>query len=709
MNTPEGLPAGRARGNGDFFAIGSRPPGRALVGLIVGTVFALALAVNGWAVHERRAGTPSLVSGSPGFEAAALPDPSGNLDFAAVSGRAAAFQALSGTPLANPPRTVWYRLRIRNPSDSDWHAVVCPSNDYLLEAECYIPRVGAPPLVERGGASVRWYDRTVRAPKVAFRIDVPARAQAVAYVRIADAIKQPASFLLWTDAAVFERTVSVYGVELVGFFSIWAALVLYNAFLYAVLRRRDYGLYVAYALSIGLGILTSSDVSTMLVGWPAWPLRGMVVTLALNLAGYNLVQFSRAFLETERLAPALDAVLKAFGRLALLGLLGIPAWLSAKTAWTFEASDFLMVMALAISVVIAGGVLFARRVPQAGLYLLAFVPLIAGAMYMLGDNLGEPVMRNNRMPVLSANAVELIFLALALAWRYRRLSDEAAQLHADYTLRLESEVARQTGNLREANESLSKAVREKDRILTILGHDLRGPAQNLYRLCQAFAEDPAGFSSGDVGAMAGEIEEACRAQLELLETLLAWGRAKAGDSSAAQLSSAYELVHRAIGLHSEGAARKQIAIDLQVDPTLTVWSDPEAAEAILRNLVGNALKFTHPGGRICIDARLIDRRTEIAVRDNGVGIAPARLKELLSGPVPSARGTRSEKGSGVGLMLCQELAQANGGELRIETELKRGTSVTLTLAAAAPSPPTDAAQAPGGHPAPESLSSQLAG
>ncbi len=225
-------------------------------------------------------------------------------------------------------------------------------------------------------------------------------------------------------------------------------------------------------------------------------------------------------------------------------------------------------------------------------------------------------------------------------------------------------------------------VAERDRILTIIGHDLRGPANSLKSLVQLLADNAATFTPKELADLSRKIDRACSLQLELLDSLLTWGRAQAGQGWEPTSVMASEALEAAWGPLASLAGEKNIGMTDASPAGVNVLVDPPLLQTILRNLLVNAIKFTRPGGRIEVGGRLLKPgMAELHVRDNGVGIAPERLSSLLGGVVESTPGTWSEQGSGLGLRLCRDLARKAGGGIRIESAPDHGTTVFLTLPA----------------------------
>ena len=580
-------------------AFAAKPPARWLVAALVVLLFGAGLLTLHEVNCSRRADLPSRVSGSRGFTVQYLVDTTGKLGFDEVLARSAAGGFSDKKPGPGNAACVWYRLSISNDSDKPLRGVLAPSNEFLLDVRLYRDRGDGTREVEQAGSSLRWALRSFPVLRPAFTVDLPPRGQTEFYVRIFDPVKHPRNFLLWDDDRVFLSLNNLYGLQLAGYFSLWVAMMAYNGFLYAVLRRRDYLIYFLYVLSMGALVFAAGDLSTTLIPWPHWPLRGIVVLTMLNVTTFCLIGFSRVFLETATRTPVLDRWIRRTGWIVLGFSLAFPAWFSATSASWCVAANLVLVLGVMAIFPLLGLFLFARKVPQAGLYVLAFVPLAAGMVYTLRDNVGMPDARTNGIPLLCGDALQLVFLALALAARYRRISDEANRFNLEYTARLESEVAERTRELRKSNESLARANRDKDRVLGIIGHDLRGPAHQLYTLSQVLSSGPAGHSPGEMEALAAEIEETCKAEIDLLDNLLLWSRMQAdGNLTKALLQPADEIVKGAVAAMERTARAKGIAIEVDLEPTLTFKADSQVVLTVIRNLLGNAIKFTKSGGRV---------------------------------------------------------------------------------------------------------------
>jgi signal transduction histidine kinase len=138
-------------------------------------------------------------------------------------------------------------------------------------------------------------------------------------------------------------------------------------------------------------------------------------------------------------------------------------------------------------------------------------------------------------------------------------------------------------------------------------------------------------------------------------------------------------VNHSIELFQEQAAAKQIQLHVTIPKDVKVFADSNHVLSILRNLISNAIKFTPQGGEVFIYHKAENGNVMVSVRDTGLGIEPNHIKIILEGRFFSTYGTHNEKGSGFGLMLCQEFVRLNKGNLNIESKVGKGSTISFTL------------------------------
>jgi len=240
--------------------------------------------------------------------------------------------------------------------------------------------------------------------------------------------------------------------------------------------------------------------------------------------------------------------------------------------------------------------------------------------------------------------------------------------------------------LKSKHKELLAILAFKNRLLSIISHDLRGPIGALAQLLQFLEEDVRDKIPETQTTMLIESRIAAENAFTLLQNLLEW--AKLQNSAIALMPRELRvgtLVASVFGILRGQALMKNIDLKNAVDPELLLDVDPNAMETILRNLVSNALKFTPSGGIVRIEGGSENGTRRIEVRDSGIGMTPETLARAfdLSERV-STVGTQGERGSGLGLVLCRDLTIKCGGSLRMESQVGKGTSVFLTFPPAMP-------------------------
>jgi two-component system sensor histidine kinase/response regulator len=191
----------------------------------------------------------------------------------------------------------------------------------------------------------------------------------------------------------------------------------------------------------------------------------------------------------------------------------------------------------------------------------------------------------------------------------------------------------------------------------------------------------------DIQDMSQDIHKAAKAAYSLLDNLLTWSQIqrKGGMVYQPERIEVGELAQETIELLGRAAARKEIELSNAVEAGLMAHGDRDMISTVMRNLTSNALKFTPRGGAVRLSAQ---RRTlpgspefvAISVRDTGVGMSQEDIDRLFRIDVShSTLGTEKEQGTGLGMIICKEMVERNGGQIRVESELGKGTTVEFTV------------------------------
>jgi len=221
----------------------------------------------------------------------------------------------------------------------------------------------------------------------------------------------------------------------------------------------------------------------------------------------------------------------------------------------------------------------------------------------------------------------------------------------------------------------------KDRFITALSHDLRSPFQGLLGITKSLDVDYNSFSDNEKQQLISQVNNSLEKIYSFLEQLLLWGRIQ---KNALTLNfekcTLKELLSDSIALHSETSLKKKIFIDLECDNNLIAVLDKEMISIVLRNLISNAIKFSPVGSRIKINAGKENNELKISIIDKGVGIPEEYIPKLFKlDENISTVGTDGELGSGMGLILCNDLLKKHNGKITIQSKEGKGSTFIVTL------------------------------
>jgi|GEM_PF-2787899 len=239
----------------------------------------------------------------------------------------------------------------------------------------------------------------------------------------------------------------------------------------------------------------------------------------------------------------------------------------------------------------------------------------------------------------------------------------------------------QNATIQLQNEDLQRANQTKSKLFALIGHDLRAPLSSLKLMIDAFKEGD--FTAEELQDALPLVNDQLVSTLNLTDDLMYWGRVQLEGMSLnpQEIAVPVFIEDMAKGLRPLALA-KQIAIEVAVCPAANkVRADVDMVKAVFRNLISNAIKFSHEKGtiRLQADNSADGKSITFTVADQGMGIAPQNLKKLFGNSNFTTKGTKGEKGTGFGLMLCKDFVNLNGGEIWADSELGRGTTIYFTL------------------------------
>lgn len=233
-----------------------------------------------------------------------------------------------------------------------------------------------------------------------------------------------------------------------------------------------------------------------------------------------------------------------------------------------------------------------------------------------------------------------------------------------------------------SNKELSQLNATKDAFFRILGHDLKSPISTVVSFTDMLQNNYDQFTKKEILEYIGITKNSALDTIDLLENLLEWAKLQSGMISMKLVeTNIYQLLNDTVSHLQNLLITKKITLVTDVNPDLSFLLDKNMTASILRNLVSNAIKFTNENGEINITAKK-DKQGGflIAVSDNGIGMSPEKIESLFKiENSSSSLGTNNEKGTGVGLILCKDFAEKQGGKIWAESEPGIGSKFYFKL------------------------------
>ena len=236
--------------------------------------------------------------------------------------------------------------------------------------------------------------------------------------------------------------------------------------------------------------------------------------------------------------------------------------------------------------------------------------------------------------------------------------------------------------VRERTEELRKANETKNKLFSIVGHDLRNFASSFVGFTNLLKESADEDRVDEMKEYATHLKEASVQFTDFLNNLLDWARTQTDKIQYNPETIKLKRIIDHVLMKSEATAKhKKIAVNADVDPELVVYADPDLLSIVIYNLVNNSIKFSKEWGKIEIEAHeKNDNYVNIIVRDYGVGMSEETVDKLLQpDEFVSTRGTSGEKGTGLGFSLCKSFTQKNKGTIDLKSEIGKGTEVLITI------------------------------
>ncbi|MEX2234356.1 MAG: tetratricopeptide repeat-containing sensor histidine kinase [Cyclobacteriaceae bacterium] len=237
-----------------------------------------------------------------------------------------------------------------------------------------------------------------------------------------------------------------------------------------------------------------------------------------------------------------------------------------------------------------------------------------------------------------------------------------------------NEVQQQNIKLRELNQT-------KDKFFSIISHDLKGPLNSLTSFSHLLIDHTDNMSKDEIQMLARDLDKSVKNLFALLENLLEWSRSQTGNIDfTGEVFNLTEILETNKNLLESQAKSKQITIAVDHQGECLVKLHKQSINTVVRNLISNAIKFTNEGGTIRVSIKKANHLLSVSVADNGIGMSEEIMRKLFRlDKKHSSKGTANEKGTGLGLILCREFIEKNGGKIRVHSEVGKGSVFTFSF------------------------------
>ena len=580
---------------------------------------------------------------------------------------------------------LWVRLTLNNDGDEARPGILRQNNSRSDEVGIYY-RAGAAWKEWHAGESVRAGAAPAGVGR-GFFLTIPAHSAETLYLRVRDRFG-PVCDLRWHEPAGYMRRQGIAAACDGVYFGLLAGLLFYNLILYLRARQTDLIWYCAYLLTVGGWLLVATN-RTLSLHWPLGsPLREqLLVALLFATAGF-IARLARTSLELARLEPAWDRRLgwtEAAAAAAVVLVFGTGRWFTVEHVFSLGLSGGYL---LGAAVLAAAWRVWRKGVRTGAYFVLAQTSLfvaVGQGIFIEMAGFGASDWRN--LTVEIGSVVEMLIFGIAMAERVRRMHEEREQAQARALAEAGKREVLQAGFAgalaREVEARTADIMRlsaEKDRMMQLLGHDLRSPLAALDAGLLEILRDHAG--GPDAPAL-----ERLRRQARVLATLVrdVLARADADQPSPVLPVVSFavaEFLEEIVSLYRGRIEQKRqtIIVNAVEAGTVELAGSAGLLRQALMNLVDNAVKFTPEGGVIRVGARVESERLFIEVADEGPGLTAEDFAGLFkTNRALSARPTGGESSTGLGLVFVNEIVHRHGGQMLIDSIPGRGAVFGFTL------------------------------
>ncbi len=283
-----------------------------------------------------------------------------------------------------------------------------------------------------------------------------------------------------------------------------------------------------------------------------------------------------------------------------------------------------------------------------------------------------------------AYIVYLIIIVLAIVvyikMRERKLKHDKKNLEQK-VLERTIQIEEQNRLIVSKNQELKELISTKDKLFSIIGHDLGNQFNIIVGFLEVLVSDFKKLDSGKIEYHLINISNSSKYAYNLLENLLTWARMKTNlIQYNPEIFNINNKINESIKLFEGAFANKKIKIEVFLEEKINIYADVNMFSTVFRNLVANAIKFTNEDGNISVAVKHSNNFCEVSVKDTGVGISEENMRKIFRiDSKHKTLGTKGEKGTGLGLILCKEFIEKQHGKIWVESVVGKGSIFSFTL------------------------------
>lgn len=458
------------------------------------------------------------------------------------------------------------------------------------------------------------------------------------------------------------------------FFGVIIVMALYNLLIYWAVRDVSFWWFVVSLIGIGAYFSFYYGFGIEYL-WPSAPLWEMYC-FAMIVPATNLSRlfFTQTYLHTTELLPEWNRWLGRLMRIEFgVFMMGLLSYLFRWDTlhWLVDWVGIFGVITLAIMLSV-GVSAYQKGFRPARFFVLAnALFVLGGIMFILREMNLLPESFLTRYAVQFGVIAQVVLFSLGLGNRLNRTQVELTEQKLEKE-KMEQQKAQQ-----------AELNRLKDKLLSVISHDLRSPLVSFEAFFNLLTNHYDQLDKKEILKLTQSARNNLEQQKQLLNNLLEWAKSQwEGSSFRPEKIALSKVIARNVSLLQSTAEIKQLVIETDLLTEATIYADREMIEFVVRNVLHNAIKFSHLSSKIGIKVEQLGDGIVLAIKDEGVGMPSEILKSLTNQESGvSMKGTANEKGTGLGLVICREFIAKNNGHLRIESVLNQGTTVTVKFPA----------------------------